>query len=51
VIFFTPPQIVLYSNGLGNSQTVWLSPVQGEALTAAQVPRRRLSVSPKSAGN
>jgi len=43
VIFFTPPRIMLYNNGLGNSQTFRLPPAHGEVSTAMRTLSRRPS--------
>ena len=47
--FFTPPGIVLYTNGIDNSQAAQLPRVLGAATTDLGIPRRRPCVSPRSA--
>ena len=39
-LFFTPPEIVLYTNGFDNSQAAQLPQIQGAATTERRTPRR-----------
>ena len=41
--FFTPPRIMLYHNGLDNSQQLRLPPAQGVSMTVQRAPEKRSS--------
>ena len=43
-MFFTPPKIMLYNYGLGNSQAVRLPPVPRAGMTVPETLGRRSSV-------